>query len=273
MSTVSLTTHHSLPSSNVRGTPFAAFSWRRVVTTRRVTRRSRSASLPAVPAGSSDLYVGIDASLTGYGVVLWWPSGGAHREVLISTKAAGDSYAARLVQIRDTGAGLRMPEKEHIRLICMERPAYAASGAFTGGLVHAATAFALADVFGLDTPLVAPVLVASNTLKKFVTGRGVGQKQLMVKYVYTKWGFDTDDDNLADAYGLARLAAAVASRTSEHQYERDCIDTVRRSMTWEPLPPQQTPLRPRPPGRASTSSKTRTRKSSSVSATAATSSN
>jgi Holliday junction resolvasome RuvABC endonuclease subunit len=243
-------------------------------TARRVTRRPRSAPSPVVRDESLDLYVGLDASLTGYGIVLWWPWGGAHRETAISTKAAGDSYAARLIEIRDTIVALLTPEKEHIRLICMERPAYDASGAFTGGLVHAATAFAMAAVFGLDTPLVAPVLVASNTLKKFVTGKGVGKKQLMVKYVYTKWGFDTDNDNLADAYGLARLAAAVASRTSEHKYEQDCIDTVRRSMTWEPLPPQQNPpLRPRPTGRASTSSKTRTRNSSSVSGTAATSSN
>lgn len=243
-----------------------------MATVRRVTRRPRNDVL--LPADRSlDLYVGIDPSLTGYGLVLWWPWGGAHREVLIETKAEGDTYARRLQQIVDTLLVTLGPEREHIRLICMERPAYDASGAFTGGLVHAATALALLSIFGDDDPRLAPVLVASNTLKKFVTGKGVGKKQLMVKYVYTKWGFDTDNDNLADAYGLARLAAAVASRTSEHKYEQDCIDTVRRSMTWEPLPPQQMPpSRPSPPARASTSSRT-TRKSSSASETAATSSN
>lgn len=238
---------------------------------RTVTRRPRSGPSPADLG--LDLYVGIDPSLTGYGIVLWWPLMGAHREVLITTKPEGDTYANRLQQIVDTVVGLLEPEKQHIRLICMERPAYDASGAFTGGLVHAATALALLRIFGPGDPRIAPVLVAGNTLKKFVTGRGVGKKQLMVKYVYTKWGFDTDNDNLADAYGLARLAAAVTSRTSEHKYEQDCIDTVRRSMTWEPLPPQQTPpSRPSPPARASTSSRT-TKRSSSASETAATSSN
>jgi Holliday junction resolvasome RuvABC endonuclease subunit len=219
----------------------------------------------------AEIYVGIDASLTGYAVVLWWPGG--LKDVLISTKAAGDSYALRLDQIRRRVVEVLTPAKDDIRLIAMERPAYAASGAFTGGLVHAATAFALLDVFGPDDlQRIAPVLVAGNTLKKFVTGKGNGPKSVMLKHVYSKWGYDTDDDNLADAYGLARLAAAVTSG-AEHKYEQDCIDTVRRSMSWEPLPPQQTPSSPRqrvPAG--STSSSPRT-KSSSASGTAATSSN
>ena len=28
----------------------------------------------------------------------------------------------------------------------------------------------------------------------------------MIKEVYKKWGYDTSDDNLADAYGLAMMA-------------------------------------------------------------------
>ena len=34
------------------------------------------------------------------------------------------------------------------------------------------------------------------------------QKAQVIKYVDKKWGFDTNDDNLADAYVLARVAAA-----------------------------------------------------------------
>ena len=199
----------------------------------RVPRAAGSSGASQELPTGNDVYVGIDPSLTGYGIVLWWPDGHAHRDVLIKT-SSDRNYAQRLTEIRDTVARLLSEVSRDVRLICMERPAYDASGAFTGGLVHAATAFALLDVWGMESPHIAPVLVAGNTLKKFATGKGVGKKGLMVKYVWTKWGFDTDDDNLADAYWLARLAAAVASGTSEHQYERDCIEVVRKGMPWGP---------------------------------------
>lgn len=204
----------------------------RATTPRRVVRRPSAhvAPSPAVPAPDT-VTIGLDASLTGYGVIALWPSG--YSETLIRTDAK-QNYAQRLTFIREALSGVFSTYQDRIGLICMERPAYAASGAFTGGLVHAATAFALVDVFGLDDKHIAPVLVAGNTLKKFVTGKGVAQKGLMVKYVFQKWGYDTNDDNLADAYGLARLAAAILSGPCEHKYEQECVEVVRKGMTWLP---------------------------------------
>jgi len=49
-------------------------------------------------------------------------------------------------------------------------------------------------------------VVEPTVLKRFVTGKGQGKKELMLKEVYKKWGADFDDNNLADAYGLARIA-------------------------------------------------------------------
>ena len=199
---------------------------------------------PLARAGSSDVhvnslgdaYIGIDASLTGYGIVVYF-SDGQHLDKLIKTAPDQDVYAYRLKHILDEVVTALRGVTEHytVKAICVERPAYAASGAFTGGLVHAVTALALLEVFD-GTTLVKPDLVATNTLKKFVTGKGVIKgKGLMVKYVYQKWGYDTDDDNLADAYGLARLAAAITSGTSEHAYERDCVATVlKRRTPWQP---------------------------------------
>jgi len=40
-------------------------------------------------------------------------------------------------------------------------------------------------------------------LKKFATGKGTGKKDLVMKQIYKYWGFDTDNDNIADAYALA----------------------------------------------------------------------
>jgi len=41
-------------------------------------------------------------------------------------------------------------------------------------------------------------------LKKFITGKGNSKKNTIVKEVFKRWGFDTDNDNTADAYGIAR---------------------------------------------------------------------
>lgn len=46
-------------------------------------------------------------------------------------------------------------------------------------------------------------VIPPSTLKKFVTGKGNSKKDLMLLGVYKNWGFDTTDDNLSDAYGIA----------------------------------------------------------------------
>lgn len=43
-----------------------------------------------------------------------------------------------------------------------------------------------------------------TVLKKFVTGSGKAKKNLMLLSVYKKWKVTFKDDNLADAYSLAR---------------------------------------------------------------------
>lgn len=49
-------------------------------------------------------------------------------------------------------------------------------------------------------------VIAPGTLKKFVTGTGKGKKELILLKTYKKWGVEFDNNNLADAYGLARMA-------------------------------------------------------------------
>jgi crossover junction endodeoxyribonuclease RuvC len=53
------------------------------------------------------------------------------------------------------------------------------------------------------------ISVPPCNLKKFVTGKGNCAKELIIKEVYKRWGFDTDNNNIADAYGLAMMGAAM----------------------------------------------------------------
>ena len=49
-------------------------------------------------------------------------------------------------------------------------------------------------------------VIVPGTLKKYVTGKGNTKKELILLNVYKKWGIEFNDNNLADAYGLARMA-------------------------------------------------------------------
>ena len=51
--------------------------------------------------------------------------------------------------------------------------------------------------------------IAPSSVKKFTTGKSQATKSLMLKHVYMVWGFDTNDDNIADAYALARMGFAL----------------------------------------------------------------
>ena len=49
-------------------------------------------------------------------------------------------------------------------------------------------------------------IIAPTELKKFVTGKGQCKKDLILLNVFKKWGVEFDNSDLADAYGLARMA-------------------------------------------------------------------
>lgn len=56
------------------------------------------------------------------------------------------------------------------------------------------------------------LMVAPLTLKKFITGKGKGDKSLMMMTVYKDYGFESLDDNVCDSYGLAALSMAVLDK-------------------------------------------------------------
>jgi crossover junction endodeoxyribonuclease RuvC len=49
------------------------------------------------------------------------------------------------------------------------------------------------------------IVVPPSTLKKFLTGKGAGDKSVVMKHVFKRWAFDIDEDNQCDAFGCAVL--------------------------------------------------------------------
>lgn len=48
--------------------------------------------------------------------------------------------------------------------------------------------------------------IPPTVIKKFITGKGNCKKELMLLKVYKKFGIEFDNNNLCDAYSLARFA-------------------------------------------------------------------
>lgn len=68
------------------------------------------------------------------------------------------------------------------------------------------------------------IVIPPSTLKKYLTGKGAGDKNIVMKHVYKRWGFDVDDDDQCDAFGCA-LVGLVSNMADENmkQAERDVI--------------------------------------------------
>jgi len=153
---------------------------------------------------NKELFVGIDPSLTGTGLTILDKDFECVKQQLIcTTKRNGDiqDIEHRLIYITKQLEVL-LEYKSDIKLILIEGLSYNSkgeSGAQLAALHYFIRIWLLQHDLTYD---VAP----PTTLKKFVSGKGNCKKEIMIKEIYKKWGVDFNDNNLADSYGLARLA-------------------------------------------------------------------
>jgi crossover junction endodeoxyribonuclease RuvC len=132
--------------------------------------------------------------------------------------------------------------------VCMEQYGFAGLHGQHAYIGEGGGAVKLQLLESLGDPVGYPTLVAPNQLKKFVSGKGTSKKEGMLLFVYKKWGYETRDNNLADAYGLARIALSLHLDTTTSNYEREVIDALHphtESAPWHtvstPYPNKSTP--------------------------------
>jgi len=169
--------------------------------------------------------VGIDQSYGGFAVVRYALAEGEHRAVVMP--ASTQRGVRRLVEVQDWLIAEVAGYVDDVRLIAMEGYSNAAKfGREMSGELAATVRLALWQVFCGD-PQGEPVVVAPTSLKKFVTGSGTAKKDDMKLAVYKHYRVEFHDDNLADAYGLARVAAAVVTGESVFAYQRPLVKELR----------------------------------------------
>lgn len=93
------------------------------------------------------------------------------------------------------------------------------------GEVSAACRIALYNSW---TNPVVPVFVSPSQVKKFATGKGTASKQEVMSGVKEKWGYQYDNDNLADAFVLATISEMLfLERDSPLAYQQEVLDRLR----------------------------------------------
>lgn len=171
-----------------------------------IPRRSRPSS--SAPSGQR-IYLGIDQSYTGLAIVQLSTDGVLAPVVgsFPGKKEWGTAQRVlRLFDIEDWLAGVCTAwQGLDIGAICME--GYARGQSFQreeSGELAATVRKSLYQHLGRVPCIVNPLQV-----KKFITGKTKAEKSDIKLWVYKRWGLETSDDNIADAVGLAKIAAAL----------------------------------------------------------------
>ena len=160
--------------------------------------------------------MGIDLSLNSTGVVTLGP------ELYAETKIKPD--ARGVVRLTEIEADLK---KEIIcyepDIICLEDYSYASANQShqigeLGGVIRV-----LLHLLMVNWRVVSPAQV-----KKFATGKGNASKVQVIKAVDKRWGIDTDSDDIADAFVLAKIGQALLGKECQNQEQREVVEAIKK---------------------------------------------
>jgi crossover junction endodeoxyribonuclease RuvC len=170
-----------------------------------------------------DVYIGIDQSLTGFGLTAM----SSKDPLQFHTWVYKSPYFGieRLVDIKEwIGDTLDYVQELGAEVLDV---------AIEGSVLQSPAALKLGELAAIvklelyERDKIFPLQVSPMTLKKFAAGKGNAKKQEMLMQIYKRWGVEFSDDNAADSYALARLVSgngidavekAVIKQMSDPQY-------------------------------------------------------
>ena len=160
----------------------------------------------------SSLFVGIDPGFTDTAIVVIDEDGKVIDEVHVSVTdkdIGGDCDICRIIEYESRIRGVLMPFASNPDCwMAVEKPLGANKG--KGVAVQwAYTSIILAVAMHCDD-MKRLAYHTPSKIKKFITGKGNSKKELMLKEIYKRWGFETDNHNTGDAYAIAQLVRSEA---------------------------------------------------------------
>jgi Holliday junction resolvasome RuvABC endonuclease subunit len=162
---------------------------------------------PGLDLDVKNIAVGIDQSYSGFGITILNVDDKSQYGTLVFK--AEQMHIDRLVWVQDKLSKVIRPlavNKDSIT-VAMEGYAFGTTMAHMLGELGAIVKLTCYnELDGFDGKY--PYIIPPTTLKKYITGKGTGvQKNQILLNVYKKWGVEFNDDNAADSYALAMLAA------------------------------------------------------------------
>lgn len=168
----------------------------------------------------SDKYIGIDQSYSGFAITTFSVDGAFHTEVY-EGKGRG---VERLSDIQKF-LGTYLEWSTNIKGVAIEGYAYGAQMAHMAGELGGMVKLELKHWFYDTDNAKYPLIIPPAMLKKYVTGKGQGvKKNQILLNVYKKWDVEFMDDNAADSYALARIAAGMADLSYEKEIITKTLD-------------------------------------------------
>ena len=145
------------------------------------------------------MFLVLDLSLSSSGAIVIGNNYKILQEQVLSTHSFG---VERLFLLEELLNNFLRENVDNISMICIESPAY---GISEGNLFHLGQWAGLVELtlFKLGKKY---IFASPSQLKKYVLGSGKGAKQLMLLKTFQNFNEEFSDDNLCDAYGLARMA-------------------------------------------------------------------
>lgn len=146
------------------------------------------------------LFVGLDPSINATGVVVLDDCGNIIEQKTFSVKDPDKMFERSLIKYEEEISFI--PKIVNLASVYIEGPAYQSAGQ---AILQMGALHFLSRVYFFKSKVNYKV-IAPGTLKKFVTGKGNSKKELMLLKTFKRWGVEFEDNNICDAYGLARMA-------------------------------------------------------------------
>ena len=150
------------------------------------------------------IVLGIDQSLTGSGVSIIDIDGiieidGIQGKQLIKSTKKG---VKRLIDIKN----------QILVLNDKFKPDYVAMEGY--GFMTKGRAFELGELGGMLKVMFTelgkePMIIHPSHLKKYITGKGNADKSIMLMGIYKKYGIEFDNHNIADSFGISKMALDI----------------------------------------------------------------
>jgi len=160
-----------------------------------------------IPSRTQRVAVGLDQSYSGFGVTIMDMDSSAFRTVVFKGDGIGVDRLIDLTIKLEEVLEENIPRDAAEIVVAMEGYAFGSQMANMAGELGGVVKMLLRDYL-YKYHGAYPYIIPPTVLKKYVTGKGTGvQKNQMLLHVFKKWGVEFNDDNAADSYALAHLAA------------------------------------------------------------------